>query len=197
MICSDPMDKDIKIASRFALGMVVSLAAIVLLLFPRTPVSSLPVPEHGLVADMQTAASDGRTIQYVTLHSKTLGDIGCMISLPDPLPPGKLPLVIVLGGIKNGEDNIRHVKDIGNNVIIGYDWPISVRFYGQADFWGRIPSLYCQIMAMPAQVITAMDWLGDQPWGDGQRISLLGFSLGALAAPSIQDCALRDGKTIN
>jgi dipeptidyl aminopeptidase/acylaminoacyl peptidase len=42
-------------------------------------------------------------------------------------------------------------------------------------------------LAITAQVNSALSWLIAQPWADRQRISLLGFSLGALAAPAIED----------
>ena len=190
------MAKGLKIAGCGVLVLAIFIAAIALSLFSRDPVASLPVPEHGLTAQVQAAVSEGRTIQHVTLPGKRLGDINFLVSLPDPLPSRKLPLVIVLGGIKNGEDNLRHVTAIGDHAVIGYDWPVSVHFYGRPNFWGQIPSLYLQIMTIPAQVTTAINWLADQPWPDPQRMSLLGFSLGAVAAPAIQDIATRDGTNI-
>jgi hypothetical protein len=50
--------------------------------------------------------------------------IGLAISLPDPLPKRRLPIVMVLGGLATGERNIRHVPGGGDNAIVGYDWPI-------------------------------------------------------------------------
>ena len=66
------------------------------------------------------------------LSSAALGDIGIIVSLPDPLPDRKLPILIVLGGLGTGENNIRYLPDAGDNAIVGYDWPIPVRFEGLA-----------------------------------------------------------------
>jgi len=190
------MTRGLKIVGCGVLMLALVSAGIALFLVDRDPVASLSTPEHGLMAQRQTTVSDGRTIQRVTLPSQKLGEINFLVSLPDPLPFRKLPLVIVLGGLKKGEDNLRHIKALGDNAVISYDWPMSVHFYGQPDFWARIPSLYLQILAIPAQVSTAINWLADQPWADSQRISLLGFSLGAVAVPAIQDIATRDGTNI-
>lgn len=55
---------------------------------------------------------------------------------------------------------------------------------------------YHRVMTIPGQVASVPHWLIEQPWADAQRISLLGFSQGALAAPSVQDIAARDGTRI-
>jgi len=107
-----------------------------------------------------------------------------------------LPILVVLGGLGTGESNIRSLTDAGGVAIVGYDWPMPVRFYdGPASFF-RIAKLYRRLMAVPAQASSAIDWAAGQPWADRRRISLLGFSLGALAAPAIEDVAERDGQAI-
>jgi len=163
----------------------------------RDPLSSLPRPHHGLAADRAPPVlAGGRRLEHVVLHDGTRGDIGISVSLPDPLPTGKLPILVVLGGLGTGESNIRYLTDPGDVAIVGYDWPMPVRFYdGPASFF-RLAKLYRRLMAIPAQASSAIDWAADQPWADRGRISLLGFSLGALAAPAIEDVAERDGQTI-
>jgi hypothetical protein len=135
-------------------------------------------------------------IQHFILHTDGIGDIGITVSLPEPLPRFKLPIVMVLGGLGTGEQNIRNVPDAGDNAIVGYDWPMPVRLGGGVAFLTQSPSLYRRVMTIPAQVSSALSWLSGQPWADPQRVSMLGFSLGALAAPAIEDVAERDGQTI-
>src|SRR5262249_268816 len=43
------------------------------------------------------------------------------------------------------------------------------------------------------QVATAIDWLIEQPWADEKRLSLLGYSLGALATPAIENLMQNEG----
>ncbi|MDQ0390316.1 alpha/beta hydrolase family protein [Labrys monachus] len=166
-------------------------------LLDRDPLLSLPRPRHALAA-AQTAGhvADGRMIRHVTLHSAELGDIGIALSLPDPLPDRKLPILVVLGGLGSGENNIRYVTDAGDNAVVGYDWPMPVHFYGAGRSLAQIPALYGQVVGIPAQVTSAIDWLAAQPWADGRRVSLLSFSLGALVSPAVQDVAEHDGRPI-
>lgn len=162
----------------------------------RDALSSLPRPQHGLEIERTSLAyRDRRRVEHIVFTTAALGEIGVVVSLPDPLPDRKLPLLIVLGGLGTGEDNIRVIADAGDNVIVGYDWPIAPRFDG---FGGLSHALrhYQDVMAIPAQVTSAIDFLASQPWADDKRISLLGYSLGALAAPAIQDVAEHDGRNI-
>jgi dienelactone hydrolase len=162
-----------------------------------SPLSALPPPEHDLEARRTgPMTADGRHLEHITLAGDELGDIGIVISLPDPLPKEKLPVLIVLGGLGTGEDNIREIKNPGANAIVGYDWPIPVAFPGGKDFLRQTPDLYRDVMSIPGQIASAIGWLAAQPWADDRRISILGFSLGALAAPAVENLAEHDGHEI-
>jgi hypothetical protein len=163
----------------------------------RDPVQSLPPPAHGLeVTTTLLALGHRRHVEHIILHSEQLGDIGFTLSLPDPLPSEKLPLIFVLGGLGTGENNIRYITEPGHNAIVGYDWPMPIHFPSGSDFLIQAPDLYHQVMNVPGQAASVIDWLYRQPWTDRNRISVLGFSLGALAAPSIEDVAAHDGHSI-
>jgi surfactin synthase thioesterase subunit len=162
----------------------------------RDALTSLPRPEHGLEINRTALAyRDRRHVEHIIFKTAALGEIGIVVSLPNPLPERKLPLLLVLGGLGTGEDNIRDLPDAGDNAIVGYDWPIPVRFDGYGPLTHTL-GLYQNVMAIPAQVASAVDFLAAQPWADDRRISLLGYSLGALAAPAIEDVAEHDGKNI-
>ena len=162
----------------------------------RDALSSLPRPQHGLEIDRTTLAyRDRRRVEHMVFRTAALGEIGVVVSLPDPAPDRKLPLLIVLGGLGTGEDNIRDLPDAGDNVVVGYDWPIPLRFDGFGSLTRALGD-YRDAMAIPAQVASAIDFLASQPWADDHRISLLGYSLGALAAPAIEDVAEHDGRNI-
>jgi surfactin synthase thioesterase subunit len=138
----------------------------------------------------------GRKLEHVTLMGGVLGEIGIIISLPDPMPNKKMPVLMVLGGLGTGDDNIREIKDAGDNVIVGYDWPIPVKFPQGNEFIKRAPALYERAMVIPGQVASAIGWLVQQPWADEKRLSILGYSLGALAAPAVANLAQHDGHPI-
>ena len=163
------------------------------------PFSTLPPSDPKPIAQRGgTVIQDGRHLEHITLVTDNdLGDIGIIVvSLPEPLPVGKLPVLIVLGGLGTGQDNIRTIKDPGDNAIVGYDWPIPVNFPKGRDFIKQAPGLYNDAMSIPGQIATAISWLAAQPWADTQRVSMLGFSLGALATPAAENLAEHDGHPI-
>ncbi len=161
------------------------------------PLASLPPPEHGLTAERTVLSPQkNRLVEHITLHGGRLGDIALSLSLPEPLPAGKLPVVMVLAGQATGENSIRYIKNIGNNALAGYTWPVPTRLNGLAALIWQGPELYHRVMSIPAQVASAMEWLTEQPWADAHRVSLLGFSQGALAVPAVSDSAARDGTPI-
>lgn len=185
------------LGAMIALALLAGLGGLLYRLDHRDPLSSLPRPHHDLGADCTAlTATGGRTVAHMVLHDAKRGDIGFVVSLPDPLPRAKLPILVVLGGLGTGENNIRFLTDAGDNAIIGYDWPMPVRFYDGLASVARIPGLYRRLMAIPAQVTSVIAWAAAAPWADRARISLLGFSLGALAAPAIEDVAEQDGAAI-
>lgn len=175
------------------LVLIIAATAAIHRLETRGP-DSLPPPQHNLVATRNIPVqANHRHLEHITLASPALGDIGFFISLPDPLPPGKLPIVIVLGGLGAGQDNVNHVGNAGNNAVAGLDWPIPVQMPNGLGLVKQLPGLYRHILATPGQGASMIGWLAAQPWADPHRISILGFSLGALAAPAIENLAARDG----
>ncbi len=177
------------------LGLLLAAAATLALWgYVRDPLRSLPPPESRLQAERTTlAAPDHRLVEHITLPGKLLGKIAFNLSLPDPLPPKKLPVVLVLGGLVTGADSIRYIKDAGDNAIASYAWPVPMRLHGVGALMLQAPGLYHNVMTIPGQGASVLNWLSSQPWADPARISLLGFSQGALAAPAVQDLAAHYG----
>jgi Serine hydrolase (FSH1) len=158
------------------------------------PLAFLPSPEHGLQAERTALSPQAhRHVEHIALHGNTLGDISFTISLPNPLPAQKLPIVLVMAGHVTSAASMGYIKDAGDNVIVGYAWPLPVRLHGIGDFMMQAPDLYHRLMTIPGQVASALRWLSEQPWADSERLSLLGFSQGALAVPAVQDIAAQDG----
>jgi hypothetical protein len=126
----------------------------------------------------------GRIMQAVTLEDPKLGRFRLLVSLPNPLPDQRLPLVFVLGGLGTAEDNLRPVSEAGANALIGYDWPIPTflpeppAMLAEAGHWRGL------IEQVPGQLAAAIAWTSAQPWADAERLTLLGVSLGSLAVPA-------------
>ncbi|HEX2114962.1 MAG TPA: hypothetical protein VHM01_11205 [Alphaproteobacteria bacterium] len=160
----------------------------------RDPLAALPPPDTvPALAESSSELRGGRRLEHVRLDARGLGRIRIVVSLPEPPPNRKLPVVVVLGGLATGERSVHHIPDIGENVVIGYEWPIPARMPKGIGLLRHLPMLHDRVLSIPGQVATVIRWAQEQEWGDRSRISLLGFSLGALAVPAAQRLAARDG----
>jgi hypothetical protein len=155
--------------------------------------ASLPRAVGAVLLKRYAETRADRSFQHVTLSDERLGRIDFTISLPDPLPRARLPLVVVLGGLGTGEANIRFIDTAGDNAIVGYDWPLPAAL--PKNLWAatQIPPLRRRALSVPGQVSAMLRWAEMQPWSDPGRISVLGFSLGAIAAPAVERVAQLEG----
>ncbi len=188
-----------RIAKFTAIGLLLAALLTVALVWQGTRGSIGALPSPSIVVSERRSAKDflrDRHVEHVVLVSETLGEIGFTVSLPLPTPNKKMPIVFVFGGARSGEVNIRPIEAPGPNVIVGYDWPMPVYFPDGMALLNDAPFLYKRLMAIPAQATTILHWLSQQPWTDAERISLLGYSLGALAVPAVQRMAQEDGINI-
>ena len=148
------------------------------------------------MADQRSEGHAGRVFQKVTLSDVRLGSIDFTMSLPDPLPQKRLPLVVILGGLGTGENSIRSVDPAGENAVIGYAWPLPAEIPKGLRAIPELPSLRYGALSVPGQVTAMLHWLVMQPWSDAHRITLIGFSLGAIAVPAIDRVAQHEGVDI-
>lgn len=145
---------------------------------------------------MEHERTDGRQWRRVRLQVDGHASVELQVSLPDPLPDESLPVVFVLGGLNTGAHSVRHLPEAGSNVLVGYDWPIPRRVpCGITALW-MLPAVWHRILFVPGEVYLTLGWIAAQPWADRERISLVGLSLGALAAPGVQRVAAAEGVEI-
>lgn len=180
------------------LGLSLGLAIILLALFViAIRQSGLPHGAGSVIEVLQQDSREaGRLIRHITIEDSALGAIELVVSLPGPLPDRPLPIVVVLGGLGSGLKTIRHLPPAGDNLVVGYDWPIPRKLPRGPEALWRVPALYPRVLSVPGQIAAAVEWVAAQPWADKGRISLLGFSLGALAAPAAQRLLEARGLTV-
>lgn len=167
------------------------------------PVAALPRQRPGELASVVELRQErwrDRKILHVALDGGAIGRVRFVVSLPDPLPDHPVPVVIVLGGMGAGSDAIRELTEVGGdpgpNAIIGYDWPLPRRLPGLLEMALRAPALRRQALSVPGQVDALLRWASQEPWADTARVSLLGFSFGAFAAPAVQRLAEERGASV-
>jgi dienelactone hydrolase len=179
------------------LGLGLVLGGTATWLAVRDPLSALPRAEGRVDAVPDSPQRDsGRLLHHYVLRASDSAPIGLTISLPDPLPERPLPVLVVLGGANTGRKNLRQVPTAGSYVLVGYDWPLPRKLPKGPDLARALPGLYARLLEVPGQVAAAIGWAAGQAWADAERISLLGFSLGALTAPAAQRVAQSNGHDI-
>jgi hypothetical protein len=134
----------------------------------------------------RTERRAGRILRHVTLLDARLGKIGFAVSLPDPAPRCAAPVVFVLGALGTGEHSIGLIHEPGRNAVVDYDWPRLPRRLGPS----ALPALRSEALSIPGQVTAISRWVVAQPWADAHRVTLVGFSLGAIATPAVEHVLL-------
>lgn len=173
-----------------AVAVLLALACGIAWLLFRDPLSALPKPEADpVVLAQRDVFGETRLRSFVQLGTAELGTIGIVIDRPVPFRGRKLPVLVVLGGLGTGERNLAPIGEVGENALVGYDWPIPTAMPEGLAALAAAPELRRRAMTIPAQIATAIAWVAAQGWADPDRVSLLGFSLGALAAPAAQRLA--------
>lgn len=170
-----------------ALTGVVLLAGWVAWLALQDPLAALPRAEGRLTFERESQVlRDDRLDRRMVFSDPTLKEVRATISLPAQLPGGPMPVIIVLGGMRTGIENIRPIQNAGDNVLIGYDWPLPADVSISGGLNALSFDMRDRALSVPGQVEAILSWLDGQPWADTQRVSLLGYSLGAMVAPSVQ-----------
>lgn len=121
-------------------------------------------------------------------HSDTLH---CTLSLPMDHDDGPLPFLLLMGGAGAGQESLRYLDNHGANAMLAYEYPyreekLSRRQWYTGHTLAQVPAIRRSVLAVPSQVRDLVRWTRSQPWADSTRTALLGFSFGALFAPSIQ-----------
>ena len=167
------------------------------------PLAALPHDPPSAVAEVEVWREpwQGRTLLHVLLRGAAVRDVRFVVSLPDPMPAARIPIVVVLGGLRGGSGSIREISEVagdpGPNAFVGYDWPLPDEEPGAVELALRLQELRRRVISVPGQVDAILAWALRRPWADPGRVSLLGFSLGAFVAPAAQRLAAQRGAPVD
>ena len=117
------------------------------------------------------------------------------VSLPEDFVGGTMPVQIVVGGLRAGKENIgRLPSPVGHNAIIAFEYPERDAINDKkASTLSRILAIRKGAVITPGQLVTILRWTAKQPWADPSRVSLLGYSLGAVFVPAALETAKANG----
>lgn len=127
----------------------------------------------------ETRSDDGFLSQAVRIESAD----GLIVNLRVLRPTGRsdpLPLVILLGGLRTGQNAVDLLGNPGNMAIAALDYPYEgpTRIRGTAQVLRVLPSIQRALLDVPPALSIALDWLIQQSWIDPARVELMGVSLG-------------------
>ena len=162
----------------------------------KNPLNALP--KSGKILDLTEGKNNyvgTRIIKQYAIDDSVLGIINIAVSFPNPMPIQPLPVLFILGGLETGFDSVQHVSDIGDNILVGYNWPINSKLPKGISILTESPSIYKGIYKSPGQIAKAIEWVSNQSWAKKEKISLLGFSIGAIASPAVQHIIENRGHT--
>ncbi len=165
------------------------LAAVFLYLYlnPLRFIDRLVTPLKIIRQSSENHIWNGENRQFLQLtFQRGKADTFCVaISRPAPADSSRLPVIVLLGGLEIGRRSLNYIPHHGQNIIVAYEYPYRPRYWYEGTPLQQIPLIRQSVLVVPGQVSQLIAWLHRQSWADTNRISLLGYSFGALAVPSV------------
>lgn len=181
-------------------GLVLAVLSIVLVtlgwLRAEDPIAAARRVVPPFVLAKQVYAQENRDGEHrihsdITLTAPGELPVRFVVSLPEDTTGEPMPVQIVVGGLRAGRENIQRLPSpVGRNAIIAFQYP------GRDAISDKKRSVPARILAIregavvtPRQLVATLRWAGEQPWADPSRVSLLGYSLGAIFVPATHETA--------
>lgn len=160
------------------------------------------LPDYSLAEQIDVAIDRGeehRVLSDVVLTAPGEAPVRFTVSLPEMDPDEPMPVQIVVGGLESGRNNVQRLPSpLGNNAVIAFEYPQRDAILDKTSGMpSRILSIRDGALATPRQLAAIVRWSGEQPWGDPTRMSLLGYSLGALFVPAAEESVQANGMETN
>jgi len=120
----------------------------------------------------------------ITLDVGKAKSVHFTLSLPEKIPNDGLRCIFVASGLDTGRKSLNYIKDQSNYAIVAYEYPPLIRTLKNRSLVLKIRQLREEILEVPQQWISIINWLSKQSWSRNEPISIAGFSFGALFVPA-------------
>ncbi len=146
------------------------------------------------------AAAKGSLVESKVLEKNIIGEntykalefvgskgtrVSARIKIPSDYPR-PLPAIIVLGGLRTGQNTIDYLQDHKALIILALDYPYRGprEDLGLIEFTLALPAMRRAVLETVPAVMLGMDYLLSRNDVDRERVVLAGGSLGALFVPA-------------
>ena len=158
----------------------------------RDPLDALtrksPVMAEHITSDRIVYPSGvARRVIRLTLVTEEAGEIPVLVSLPTGSigTETRYPSLVLASGLRKGRENVLHAPAVGENAVIGFDYPLPKRVrLADAVQPSQLVALIRGVHRTPAHMAAVFDWVGAQEWVDPERRLMVAASLGGLAFPA-------------
>lgn len=139
------------------------------------------------------AQQEMRTYIDVVLDCDKAGEASFTMSLPEKVPPKGLPTILIVGGLKTGQESLQFIPDHGEYALIAYEYPKRLKTLHKINVLLHIYTVRKAALEVPIELIDMLHYLYKQPWINEEPISLMGYSFGATFMPVTYVTAENEG----
>lgn len=163
--------------------LVAALVAVLWILDHTRPRHAHFSERHGNLAEALPQPEVAESPHYSSMAVRLVADTGLAVDLRVLRPSDAqrpLPLMVVLGGHRTGQDAVDLIGDPGEVVVAALDYPYHgpTRIRTLGEFLRAMRLMQQGLLDTPPAVSLAVDWLVQQDWVDGGHAELVGVSLG-------------------
>ncbi len=119
----------------------------------------------------------------VILDTDKGGDALFTISLPQKIPQGGLPTILIVGGLKTGRESLQFVPEHGEYALVAYEYPEKLKALHTLNVLSHLYSVRKATLEVAPELIAVIKYLKSQPWMNHEATSVMGYSFGATFIP--------------
>lgn len=146
-----------------------------------------PVPDYTAMELAKGAVEKGgvsRAYRDMRLDAHDRPPVLFTVAVPEGIS-GPVPVLLIVGGLRSGRENLERLPDLGPNALISFEYPYRDIIRDRSrDGFDRLIHVYKSSRATTEQLVAILRWARAQDFADKNRIGLLGYSLGAMVAPA-------------
>lgn len=125
------------------------------------------------------------TVESFRIPDNKGGEVKFSLRRPKAPADERLPLLIVLGGVKTNERTLTRAPVQKRNALITYEYDYDKEDWRRWSYPNRARHVLRMTVGMSGQIEALLVWVQSRSWIDPERINVVGGSVGAIYLPMI------------